>query len=109
MVVAFGVLVLANGAIGAMRGDVAAAGPGGVLGLGLIACGLALVLARRAVLAGIALCFLTAVAMADHLHRTARLVPALPVGVLAVALGYALLAERRRIFDAGGAKDRKEK
>jgi hypothetical protein len=114
MVVAFGVLVLASGVIGAMRGVVADVGAGGVLGLGLIACGLVLVFGRHAALAGVALCFLTAFAMAVRLHRTEALVPALPLGVLAVALGYALMSERRRIrrlvgHHAGDAKRLKDR
>jgi len=97
MLVVLGAVLAADGAIAASKGAVEVAGPGLVVGLALLATGVALVLRRRVLFAGIALCFLAALAMADRLHRTARLVPALPLGILAVALGYALLAERRRI------------
>ncbi|MFO0933787.1 MAG: TMEM14 family protein [Planctomycetota bacterium] len=97
MVLVFGVLVLAGGVIGGLKGSVASAGSGGAIGLGLVGCGAAMWAGRRAaILPAIALCFVTALAMAQRVTVTGKLVPGLPVGVLAVALTYVLLAERRR-------------
>ena len=97
MVLVFGALVLAGGVIGWSKGSAASLAAGGSIGLGLIACGAAMWAGRRAaILPAIALCFVTAVAMAQRLHATGKLVPNLPVGVLAVAVGFVLLAERRR-------------
>ncbi|MBL9087173.1 MAG: TMEM14 family protein [Planctomycetia bacterium] len=97
LVLVFGVLVLAGGVIGFLKGSAASLAAGGSIGLGLVACGAAMWAGRRAaILPAIALCFVTAIAMAQRLHATGKLVPNLPVGVLAIALGYVLLAERRR-------------
>lgn len=97
LVLVFGVLVLAGGVIGGLKGSVASAGAGGAIGLGLVGCGAAMLAGRRAaILPSIALCFVTALAMAQRVHATGKLVPGLPVGVLAIALTYVLLAERRR-------------
>lgn len=96
LVVAFGVLVVAGGAFGALKGSVASLAAGGTLGLGIAVGGLFLLRGREAWFPTIALCFLTAVGMAQRLHATGKLVPSLPVGILAIALAYALVADRRR-------------
>lgn len=103
MVAGLGGLLLVDAVGGALRGAVGVAGPGGILGLALVAAGASLALGARVGLAATALCFLAAVLMADRLHRTQRLLPALPVGVLAVALGYAVFSERRRLLGHTGA------
>jgi len=101
MVLVFGVLVLAGGVIGSLKGSVASAVAGGAIGLGLVGCGAAMLAGRRAALPAIALSFVTALAMAQRVYATGKLVPGLPVGVLAVAVTYVLLAERRRRTVAG--------
>jgi uncharacterized membrane protein (UPF0136 family) len=96
-VVAFGVLVIVGATIGFVKGSTASLASGGPIGVGLVVAGL---LSHRGLRAGppaaLALCALTAVVMAVRLASTGSLLPALPVGVLAVALVVAMLADRRR-------------
>jgi uncharacterized membrane protein (UPF0136 family) len=97
MVVAFGALVVLGGVIGFWKGSAASLASGGSLGLTLAAAGILMVRGvRAAVGAAIALTFVTALLMAWRLHTTGRLVPSLPVGVLAMAIFGALVADRRR-------------
>ena len=97
MVVVFGGIVLADGALAASRGHVDVAGPGLVLGLLLAVAGVLLLQRRRVLLATMALCALVAVDMLLRVHRSGQALPGVAVGVLAVVLVYQLLAERRRI------------
>lgn len=96
LVVAFGVLVVLGGALGALKGSVASLAAGGTLGLGIAVGGAFLLRGRQAWFPTIALCFLTAVGMAQRLHASGFFVPSLPVGLMAIALAYALVADRRR-------------
>jgi uncharacterized membrane protein (UPF0136 family) len=96
-VVAFGVLVIVGATIGFLKGSSASLASGGPIGVGLVAAGLLSVRGLRiGPPAALALCALTALVMALRLHQTGSLVPALPVGLLAAALVFAILADRRR-------------
>ena len=97
LVLLFGALLVGGAILAFARGSVAEVVPAGTLGLGLVATGGMALRGKRAVLgAAISLTFLTAALMAVRLHQTERLLPSLPVGLLAFCLCAALVGERRR-------------
>jgi uncharacterized membrane protein (UPF0136 family) len=97
LVVAFGLLVLLGAGIGFAKGSTASLASGGPIGVGIVVAGaLSLRGMRAGPPAALALSALTAGVMAWRLATTGSLLPALPVGVLALALFLALLADRRR-------------
>jgi hypothetical protein len=98
MVLGLAGLLLALAARGVARASAVEAGPAGVLGIGLLGAGIGLLWRRRvAERIALVLSFFAAAAMAARATESGRVVPALPVGLVALALAWAILAERRRL------------
>jgi hypothetical protein len=98
LVLGLATLLAALALLGFARGSVVEAGPAAVVAVGLFAAGVALALRRRAAeRVALGLCFAAAVAMAARATQSGRVLPALPVGALALALAWTIAAERRRV------------
>lgn len=95
-VVAFGVLVVAGGTLGAIKGSVASIAVAGPIGLGLLGSGVAMLQGRaKARVVAMALCLATAVVMGARAVMTGKAMPGVPVGILGLALGAVLASARR--------------
>lgn len=96
LVVAFGVLVVAGGTLGAIKGSVASIAVAGPIGLGLLGSGVAMLrgLAKARVVA-MGLCLATALVMGGRAAMTGKAMPGVPVGILGLALGAVLASASR--------------